>query len=433
MHIDPNAPQRDTYLHGKGPAWFALIMTMALMMFDYIDRQVIVSLFPHIKAAWGLSDKQLGALVSVVSITVALGALPIALLADRASRVKSIVIMATAWSLATISCMFTRNYSQLLVARAMVGVGEAGYGSVGAALIASHFPSRMRGALMAGFFAMASIGSVLGVVLGGVIANRWGWQAAFGVVGVPGLILALFYIKVRDYPTVKLDPQRAQAASTVGGAVVFAAKAVFRSRTIFWVCSGSAAQLIVVSSIWSWMPSFLNRVHGIPADQAAIKAAMVVLCGALGSVVWGMAADRVGARSSRGKLWFLSVVCLLSMAVLSVAFRAEAWNLALTPQAQFALVALGGFLMTCTVGPASAIVMNVIHPGVRATGSSVLSIFQNLFGLALGPVIAGTLSDAWGITSALAVMPLFSVLAAVAFVRASGSYESDMKSVEESL
>ena len=105
------------------------------------------------KADWGLSDKQLGALVSVVSVTVALGALPVALFADRASRVKSIVVMATVWSLATISCMFTRSYGQLLAARAVVGLGEAGYGSVGAALIASHFPARMRGALLAGFFA----------------------------------------------------------------------------------------------------------------------------------------------------------------------------------------------------------------------------------------------------------------------------------------
>ena len=161
------------------------------MVFDYVDRQVIVSLFPHLKAEWGLSDKQLGALVSVVSVTVALGALPVALFADRVSRVKSIVAMAAVWSLATISCMFTRSYGQLLAARALVGLGEAGYGSVGAALIASHFPARMRGALMAGFFASASVGSVLGVMLGGVIAARWGWQAAFGVVGVPGLVLAL--------------------------------------------------------------------------------------------------------------------------------------------------------------------------------------------------------------------------------------------------
>src|SRR5690606_3782968 len=120
------------------------------------------------------------------------------------SRVKSIAVMATAWSLATISCMFTRNFGQLLAARAVVGLGEAGYGSVGAALISSVFPARLRGALLAGFFATASVGSVLGVLLGGFIAAHWGWQAAFGVGGVPGLVLALLYLKVRDYKTVAL-------------------------------------------------------------------------------------------------------------------------------------------------------------------------------------------------------------------------------------
>jgi predicted MFS family arabinose efflux permease len=196
--FDANRRGADDYLFSRGQAWFALAMTLALMIFDYVDRQVIVSLFPYLKAAWGPSDKQLGALVSVVSLTVALGAVPVALFADRASRVKSIVVMAVVWSLATISCMVTRSYSQLLAARAFVGLGEAGYGSVGAALIASHFPSRMRGALLAAFFASASVGSVLGVMLGGLIAARWGWQAAFGVVGLPGLVLALLYMKVRD-------------------------------------------------------------------------------------------------------------------------------------------------------------------------------------------------------------------------------------------
>ncbi|HXS29344.1 MAG TPA: MFS transporter, partial [Steroidobacteraceae bacterium] len=197
LHSLEQKPSEDDYLFGPGQAWFAFAMTLALMIFDYVDRQVIVSLFPYLKAEWNLSDKQLGALVSVVSVTVALGALPVALFADRASRVKSIVAMATIWSLATISCMFTRSYGQLVTARAFVGLGEAGYGSVGSALIASHFPARMRAALLAGFFACASVGSVLGVMLGGLIAAKWGWQAAFGVVGVPGLVLALLYLKVR--------------------------------------------------------------------------------------------------------------------------------------------------------------------------------------------------------------------------------------------
>ena len=229
---DPGRPNPEGYLFGRGPAWFALAMTVALMMVDYIDRQVIVSLFPHLKQEWGLSDKQLGSLVSVVSITVALGAMPIALWADRRSRVKSIVIMATVWSVATISCMFTRNYSQLLAARAVVGVGEAGYGSVGSALIASHFPARMRGTLMAIFFSAGSFGSVLGVMLGGVIASHWGWKAAFGVVGVPGLVLALLYVFVRDYRTVDLTPRLDQATQSAGSVARAIVGSLTRSPTI---------------------------------------------------------------------------------------------------------------------------------------------------------------------------------------------------------
>jgi predicted MFS family arabinose efflux permease len=424
-HPLPEGRSGDGYLFGRGPAWFAFAMTLALMVVDYVDRQVIVSLFPYMKADWGLSDKQLGALVSVVSLTVALGALPVALFADRASRVKSIAVMAGVWSLATISCMFTRNYSALLAARACVGLGEAGYGSVGAALIASHFPARLRGALLAGFFASASVGSVLGVMLGGLIAARFGWQAAFGVVGVPGLLLALVYLKVRDYRTVTLDPERSRAVKSTSGAARFIVRALMRSRTMLWVCIGGAAQLVVVSALWSWLPSFLNRVHGMAPQQASVRAALIVLCGAVGSVAWGALVDRAGSRRPRKKLYAMAVLCLLSLAILSTSFALPLLGVALDPALQFGLIAAGGFVMTCTVGPVSAVVIDVIHPGLRASGSSVLALFQNLFGLAAGPVIAGLLSDAHGLPFAMAVTPLFAIVAAAAFVRAARTYEAD--------
>lgn len=416
----------DDYLFSRGQAWFAFAMTVALMIFDYVDRQVIVSLFPHLKAEWDLSDKQLGALVSVVSVTVALGGIPVALFADRVSRVKSIVAMAGIWSLATISCMFTRNYSQLFTARALVGMGEAGYGSVGAGLLASHFPARMRGALMAGFFASASVGSVLGVMLGGVIAARWGWQAAFGVVGFPGLVLALLYLAVRDYRTVQLMPKLEEARRSTRSAAGYIVRALARSRTMRWVCVGAPAQLIVVSAVWSWLPSFLNRVHGMEPQQAAVKAAMVVLCGALGSVVWGGLVDRAGRKRPGLKLQLVALLCLATMLVLGLAFGAPHLGLALTAQEQFALIAVGGFLMTCTVGPAAAIVIDVTHPGVRSTGASVMSLFQNLFGLALGPFIAGALSDAVGLESALTLIPLFGLIAVGAMLMASRTYAADI-------
>ena len=420
IHSIEKAPAQDGYLFTRGQAWFAFAMTLALMIFDYVDRQVIVSLFPYLKAEWNLSDKQLGALVSVVSVTVAIGAVPVALFADRVSRVKSIVAMATLWSLATVSCMWVRGYSQLLAARSVVGLGEAGYGSVGAALIASHFPARLRGALMAGFFASASVGSVLGVMLGGLIAARWGWQAAFGVVGLPGLVFALLYLKVRDYRTVRLEPALDAKRRSLGEATRHIVKVLARSRTMLWVCVGGAAQLVVVSALWSWLPSFLNRVHGVVPAQAGLKAALVVLCGAAGSVVWGAVVDRVGARQPRRKLVTMAVLCLISMVVLVCAFGTT-----LPAPAQFALIALGGFMATCTVGPVTAIVIDVVHPGVRATGSSVLALFQNLFGLAAGPFVAGVLSDAWGLVPALTATPLCALIAAGAFLMAAGSYESD--------
>ena len=428
MHSIEKAPAQDGYLFSRGQAWFAFAMTLALMIFDYVDRQVIVSLFPYLKAEWSLSDTQLGGLVSIVSVTVALGALPVALFADRVSRVKSIVVMATLWSLATISCMWARGYGQLLAARSVVGLGEAGYGAVGAALIASHFPARLRGALMAGFFASAAVGSVLGVMLGGVIAAKWGWQAAFGVVGVPGLVLALCYLTVRDYKTVKLEPGLDAKRQSLGEAARHIVKVLARSRTMLWVCIGGAAQLIVVSALWSWLPSFLNRVHGIAPAQAAVKAALVVLAGAAGSVIWGALVDRIGAKHPRRKLIAMALLCVVSMAILVAAF-----SLPLAAPAQFALIALGGFMATCTVGPVSAIVIDVIHPGVRATGSSVLALFQNLFGLAAGPFIAGMLSDAWGLVPALTATPFCALIAAGAFWMAAGRYEGDKARAAEPL
>jgi MFS family permease len=428
MHHDlPLSAQGDNYLFGPRQAWFAFAMTVGLMIFDYVDRQVIVSLFPHLKAEWGLSDIQLGALVSAVSVTVAIGGIPVALFADRVSRVRSIVVMATAWSLATISCMFTRSYGQLLAARSVVGLGEAGYGSVGAGLLASHFPARMRGALMAGFFASASVGSVLGVMLGGIIAAHWGWKAAFGVVGFPGLALALLYLLVRDYRTVQLTPKLDAATRSTRAAAAHIVHVLARSRTMLWICVGAPAQVIVIASVWAWLPSYLNRVHGMTPEEAGVKAALVVLCGAIGSVLWGAVIDRVGRGRPARRLHALAVLCLATMVVLALAFAAPALGLALSPQGQFGLIAVGGFLMTCTVGPVAAVVIDVTHPGVRSTGASVLSLFQNLFGLALGPVITGALSDRVGLATALSIMPAFSVLAAGALIVASRTYARDIE------
>ena len=118
-------------------AWWVLALTSALMAVDFIDRQVLVAAFPYLKAEWGLSDSEFGALVSIVPMTVAVGAFPVALVVDRWSRVKSIAVMGTTWSLATLASGFAQNFTQLFAARVVVGAGEAGYGPAAGALLSS--------------------------------------------------------------------------------------------------------------------------------------------------------------------------------------------------------------------------------------------------------------------------------------------------------
>ena len=407
-------------------AWNVFAVLFALMVVDYIDRQVVVSMFSHLKSQWVLSDSQLGALVSVVSVTVALGAVPLSLLADRWSRVKSIFLMALIWSLATIGCAFASSYSQLFVARGFVGLGEAAYGTVGAALLATLFPPRMRSTVLGAFLAASMLGSVLGVVLGGVIAEHWGWQAGFGAVGVPGLFLALlFFVTARDYQTVALP-----VASVAGGNAATRIRAVaaelLRPRSAPIACVGAGLQLLAASTIYAWLPSYFNRSYGLAPDQAGLKAGLVVLGGGIGAVIWSVVADRLSVRRPSARLFVPAVASVLTAALLCPAF-------ALLPPGptQYAMLVAGGLVMVGTIGPIAAVVVDVTHPSLRATASAVLALTQNMIGLAAGPLLTGFLSDRYGLQAAMAMAPAFCLLAAVMFVLAARTYEADLKNASD--
>lgn len=405
-------------------AWFSFAMIFLLMMFDYVDRQIIVSLFPHLKQEWNLSDKQLGALVSVISVVVAVGSIPVALLADRFGRVKSIFVMSTVWSLATISCMFARNYGQLFTARAVIGLGETGYGSVGAALINALFPKRLHATLLGAFFAASSLGAVLGVVLGGIIAERWGWRAAFGAVGFPGLVMALLFLLVPDYKNVIVRMKPAIQSADTKAYLFRMLGTLSRGKTLLLLCIAGSFQLIVVSTMWSWVPSYLNRYQGMSVATAAKYAGVLVLCGGLGAVFWGWVADRLARRRSSYKLLMLMCTTTATAALFIFAFSVE-----LPPSVQYPLILLGGSMMTCTVGVSVSAVLDVTHPGLRSTGGAVHAFAINLFGLAVGPFITGIISDIWSLKTALAVIPAAGFLSAFFYWKASRTYERDMATV----
>jgi predicted MFS family arabinose efflux permease len=413
------------YRGSRRSAWAVFALTCLLMVFDFIDRQIIVSMLPFIKSQWGLSDTQLGGLVSIVALTVGLFSIPVALLADRWSRVKSIFAMASIWSLATIACAFAGGFAQLLALRGLVGIGEAGYGGAGAALLSSRFPARMRAAILGAFTASAAIGAVLGVVLGAAISARWGWQAAFGIVGAPGLVLAFLYLLVKDYKTVDLVAH-GDGETKMGASLRETVRAMLRSPSALAIYIGGALQLFVVSTVYSWLPSFFNRAYGLPVDQAGIRAALVLLAGSVAAVAWGWLADRVSRDEPSNKILVMASSAVSSSVVLMTAF------VFFPPGAtQFALILLGAILMTGTIGTVAAVTIDVAHPGLRATAIAIGALIQNLFGLAAGPFITGMISDRYGLAASLAVVPAFGLVAAFAFMMTIDVYRRDLGLAKE--
>ena len=420
MHMPGTFQKEHGYLVPRRQAWFAFALSFLLMTFDFIDRQIVVSMFPYLKAEWSLSDRELGALISIVSVTIALGTLPLSLLVDSWSRVKGVVVMATVWSVATIACGFAGSYNALLVTRGFIGLGEAGYGPAAGAILTSTFPTRMRATIIGGFLAAASFGSVLGVVLGGVISTHWGWKAAFGVVGFPGLALALLYMFVRDYkaPALALDRRTPLHKARC------IASELFRARSGVAAYFAGALQLITTSTILAWLPSFFNRVYGAPADRAGIWAAGVIICATVGVVFWSIVADRFARRDVRWRMLTPAACCLATLAAFATAFGA------LTPgPLQIGAIVLGAFVMGATTGPIPAVAIDVVHPALRSTAGSMVAIVQNLFGLGVGPLVTGALSDAFGLQTAMAIVPLSCALAAILLVVGSRFYRQDRDAV----
>ena len=196
---------RTGYLFSKGYSNYVFVLLFLLYMFDYIDRMVVTSMFTSIERDWGITHTQSGLLVSAVYWAIVLLTFPVSILVDRWSRTKTIGIMAIMWSLATALCALTGNFVQLFMARLLIGVGEAGYAPGGSAMISGLYPIDKRARMMGIWNASIPLGSAIGVLLGGIIAVKLGWKHAFGIVAIPGLIVAILFLFVKDYKTVDLS------------------------------------------------------------------------------------------------------------------------------------------------------------------------------------------------------------------------------------
>jgi MFS family permease len=416
----------DGYLLSKGYSYYIFALLFLLYMFDYIDRMVVVSLFPFLKADFGLSDTQCGLLVSTVYWSIVVLSFPTSLIIDRWSRKKSIGLMALFWSVATVACAFTNNFSQLFVARTAIGVGEAGYAPGGTAMISALFPEKNRSMIVGLWTAALPLGSAVGIMLGGTIAAHYGWRHAFGIVALPGFVVAILFFFVRDYKTVSLEtktnPEAPCGARMKSKEIL---RQFTRTPSLLLTYVAFAGCMFLTAAYLSWLPTYFHRVENLPMEKAAFKGSLVMLLAILGFPLGGFLVDRWRKRRVNARLLFPALSSLATGGIFLFAFSS------LQGPFQYALILLGGAAASAFSPAAIAVTQDVVHPGLRATSYSFCVIFQNLLGSSLGPLFVGAVSDRYGIHYALTLVPLVSFLAAGFFFAASFFYERDLARVEK--
>jgi MFS family permease len=384
-----------------------LVLCAALMAVNYLDRQVVVSVFPWLKAHWRLTDLELGALVSIVAIAIAMGTVPLSYLTDRWGRARSMAVMAIAWSSATVACAFAVDYVELLAARAVVGLAEAAYGTAGAALLGSMFPARRRSLVIATFIGASILGSAAGLALGGTIAQAWGWRMSFALAGIPGLVLGGVLLLAGP----RLADAVAHECSEAPPGFVRSIGTIARTPVVLLACLGGGLQLCTAAAVLAWLPAYLHRVHGLPPAEAGRWAGAANLMGLVGILAWAALSDALAPRLRAAHLLVPAMAGLMTFSLFAVAFGVLApgrW--------QLAFIAAGAAAMIGTVGPLAAVVFEVVDSRLRATATSLLALAQNLAGLAAGPLIVGGLADRVGLPAALGTVPWFSAAAAMLFM-----------------
>jgi predicted MFS family arabinose efflux permease len=366
--------------------WYVLFLLTAVYALNIADRFVISTLIEPIKADLHISDSAVGFLtgVSLALFYVAAG-LPLSVIADRVNRRNLVALSLGAWSFMTVVCGFTRTFGQLMAARVLVGVGEAGGTPPSQSLISDYFPWRHRALALSIYAVGASIGSMLGSSTG-YLSDQWGWRSAFFVLGVPGVILAcVLRFTVKEPVRGRLDDRAAQRQSHGFKAMLAFAwqEPALRNALV----GGALYSTWAFGSLW-WMPSFLVRSHRMSLGDAG--GAVSLMHGIGGTAVLlatTLLMKRVVARDARAVPWFLMLCCTLGVIPLVLALTATSRAATLT------MLWLFVPLSYAPIGPCFALVQNLVPAPMRAKVVGLFLLMTTVGNLVIAPQLIGIASD----------------------------------------
>lgn len=382
---------------------YALVLLFGVNLLNYIDRQMIYAVFPLIKNDLHISDTKLGFLGSSFMICYMVSAPLSGWIGDRMSRVKLASTGLALWSLATAGAGFASSYRLLLAARTSVGIGEASFGTVAPGLLADYFPKEKHGRVLSYLYLAIPVGSALGYLLGGIIGQTMGWQAAFFIVGIPGLLLVLPLNSLRD-------PRRLFSEGTIRYSMKsWKDYTDLFNRSFITNTMAMAAMTFAMGGLAQWFPTFLYRMHYLDVARGnALFGGVTVLAGISGTLAGGWLGDSFQKKSRKGYLKVSGWGFLIGAPITAYAL--------ITPSLSGCMTAVffAEFFLFLNTGPLNTVIVTIAKPSMRTMAFAVNIFLIHAFGDAVSPTILGWLSDLWGLRKALLATP-FAFLAAALF------------------
>ncbi|MFZ0759795.1 MAG: MFS transporter [Candidatus Sulfotelmatobacter sp.] len=382
----------------SGKQWRVLSILMLVNFVNYVDRQIVFALFPEIRHDFGLSYLQLGYLATAFTVVLSVASFPLGMLADRISRRAVISAGVLFWSSATFLSGLAGSFRALLMARGLVGIGEAAYTPAGAAVISASFPREVRARVQGAFDIGMFIGGATGIALGGVVAAALGWRFAFFMVGIPGVALGLAALRLprsvvstakESIPLRELLRVPAFRALLVSG----------------WFCSFAGYAYV------AWGPELVEDYKGFTAGQAGLALGLtIVLGGTLGIATGAHLSDFLAKLRSWGRAAVVPVGFVLAAPAIYFALHANG-------KIHFLLLfTVGAFFLSWYHGPLTATIHDLVPPRGHATAVGFYYLFVNLFSMAIAPVVIGKLADRYGLITALQVPILAQLAGATSFI-----------------
>lgn len=388
-----------------GMAFSGLAVLTLLNLLNYIDRMILPAVLTHVQADLHIDDAQAG-LLGTGFVVVLLAASPVfGILGDAFSRTRILAAGAGLWSLATAASGLARGYPHLLAARMAVGVGEAAYGTVAPSLLSDFYPPHVRGRIFAYFYAAIPVGSALGYVIGGLAAHHLDWRAAFFMGGLPGILLALWALRLPEPQRGRYDDPSSEPPAAHGGISLRTYLELMRNPVYLWTVAGYSSATFAIGGLSFWMPTFLTKVRGLgPEEAATVFGVVLAAAGFLGSLGGGWLAD-YGMRYTRNAyLWVPGVTTLLAVPVGLVALLAPDRSVFLPA------IFVSGVLLFASTGPINAMLVNVVSPTMRASAIAAATVSIHLFGDAPSSWIIGVISDRSDLQTAVLIVPVFIAL-----------------------